>query len=401
MSWSIIDLWTWLQNAVSYISNFFSQLWSQAQNIVNTGQGLFLGLSQLGSSLWESLRWIGEQVYNAFVELTKIGEWVFNSLKNFGEWIWRAFSNLPNAIYSGLQWLYNGIVWAGKQIMKALEGFYNWLIQFWNNLVDNVTAWYENWRTAVNTWWSNIFLTMRNKLKQSIMANVSIPLIWKSAESIKDKGILKGGITFFASLFIGPIAGYISAEVIDALIPKPSTTYFELLPPLSIPKLSPPSLVIEEAEEKLPPEKVPVPSIGYGLPYDISLTLPPVSLEYIPPIPPYDIPLSLPPITMWAGRTKVMPFSLRMPSIYYEYDIIAPLYKNIQLTLRPLLTTSTGVLAPPPPYSQALPSISLESIIVPVIENTLSLPSITLEYAVGYPVDGFLAEEVFYEPWNA
>ena len=401
MSWSLTDFWNWIQGAVYQISNFFSQLWEQAQNILNTGQGIFYGLASIGSAIWDSLRWFADQIYSGFSELVKIGEWVFNSLKNFGEWIWKAFSNLPNAIYSAFEWLYNGIVWAGKQIMKALEGFYNWLIQFWNNLVDNVTAWYEGWRSALNTWWSSIFLTMRNKLKQSIIANVSIPLIWKSAEAIKDKGVLKGSAMFFASLFIGPIAGYISAEVIDALIPKPSTTYFELLPPLTIPKLSPPQLVIEEAEEKLPPEKVPTPLIGYGLPYDISLTLPEIELSYVPPIAPYDIPLSLPPISMWAGRTKVMPFSLRMPSIYYEYDIIAPLYKNIQLTLRPLLTTSTGVLAPPPPYSQALPSITLQSIVVPVMENTLSLPSISIEYAVGEVVNGFLAQEVLYEPWNA
>ena len=388
MSWSLTDLWNWLQGVTSQISNFFSQLWTQAQNIVNTGQGIFLGLSQIGSSIWDALRWVGSQIYNAFAELVRIGEYVYNAFKSFGEWVWRSISNLPNAIYSALQWIYNGLIWAGKQIMKALEWIYNWLVHLWNNFVDNVTAWYEGWRNAVNAWWTNIWLVFRQKLKRAITANIAIPLIWKSAESIKDKGIIRGGATFFASLFIAPIAGYTSAEIIDALIPTPSTTYFELLPPLSIPKMTPPPLTIPEVEEKPYPEKVPTPSIGYGLPYDISLALPPISLEYAPPIPPYNILLSLPSISQWAGITKATPISMRLPLIRYEYDIISPVYKDIQLTLRPLLTTTTYLRVPPPPYSPTLPSISLEYVVMaPVSPFTLSLPSITLEWEILPPYE--------------
>jgi len=399
MSWGITDLWNWLQGVTTQISNFFSQLWSQAQNIVNTGQGLFLGLTQLGSSIWDSLRWVGEQVYNAFVELVGIGGYIYDAFRSLGEWIWKTISNLPNAIYSALQWIYNGVIWAGRQIMKAIEGLFNWLVGLWNNLVDNVIVWYEGWRSAVNAWWTNIFLVFRQKLKRSITANIAIPLIWKSAESIKDRGIVKGGTTFFASLFIGPIAGYTAAEVIDALIPMPSTTYFELLPPLSMPKLSPPQLVIPEAEEKAPPKEVPIPSIGYGLPYDVSLVLPPIRLEYVPPLPPYDVLLSLPQIRMWAGVTKVTPISMRLPSIYYEYNVISPVYKDIQLTLRPLLTTTTYLRVPPPPYSLILPSISLEYVVMaPVSPFTLSLPSISLEWEVLPPYEvSLVLPSILYE----
>jgi len=385
VSWSITDLWNWLQGVTTQISNFFSQLWTQAQNIVNTGQGIFLGLSQIGSSIWDALRWVGAQIYNAFAELIKIGEYVYNALRNFGEWIWKTFSNIPNAIYSGLQWIYNGLLWAGKQIMKALERIYNWLVDFWNNIVDNVSSWYEGWRSAVNAWWTNIWLVFRQKLKRAITANIAIPLIWKSAESIKDKGIIKGGATFFASLFIAPIAGYASAEIIDALIPTPSTANFELLPPLSMPKMTPPQLVIPEVEEKPAPEKVPIPSIGYGLPYDIPLTLPPITLSYTKPLPPVLYSLTLPQIDIYSVTVRRTNLQVSMPKVSYEYTIISPLYVEIMRRL-PLLTPSVvPTSAPRPPQALGLPSVTVE-VRVTGKEFKAPLPSVSIEYEHELPI---------------
>jgi hypothetical protein len=71
------------------------------------------------------------------------------------------------------------------------------------------------------------------------MFSVTTHIAWKSIENIPE-GKFMGG---FLGLVMSPIFGYIMSEVIDSLLPSPSTP---ISPIPTVPSITMPSLVLEE-----------------------------------------------------------------------------------------------------------------------------------------------------------
>jgi hypothetical protein len=96
-----------------------------------------------------------------------------------------------------------------------------------------------SFKTSIDEWFFNIISKFREKIKSSIMFSVTTHIAWKSVENIPEGKFLGG----FLGLIASPIFGYIMSEVIDSLLPSPSTP---ISPIPTIPSVTMPSLVLEE-----------------------------------------------------------------------------------------------------------------------------------------------------------
>jgi len=251
LSW----LWEALQGVVTAIQDFFAQIWEQVQQISNTGQGLFSGLATLGSALWDAIY-------------------------KFGQWIWQSLSNIPNAIYSAFQWIYNGVIWIGGQISLAIQNVLNFIYNVFGNIYNAIRSWLSGFRDSVNAWFSNLIVGFRAKLKKSIMANISIYGMWKSMEKFIENPSMKTLALAVASPFAFPFLGAMISETIDAMIPTPSTSSIEVMPPIDLPEIAIPTLTIPREPYPSAPAMPPTPIIGLGLPYDIELKPDRVRINY-------------------------------------------------------------------------------------------------------------------------
>lgn len=273
MSFDLSWFWNWLQGVVDTIASWFNSLWGVAQQITNTGQGLFAGLATVASGLWDSLRWLADQIYGGlkwfYDGLVSIGE----ALKGFGEWIWNALAGIPSAIYGFGQWLWNGLLWVANVVGQALANVWNAIVEgiewLWNQLVNAYNAFVE----GINTWWTNTIVWFRQKLKQTIMADLTIFMSWKGAEKALERGDWKAIMILPVGALAGAFAGAVFAEIVDAMIPTPSTTVFQLVPSMTLPSISLPRVTAPYVPTPAVPAAPEVPAIGYGLPYDIILDL--------------------------------------------------------------------------------------------------------------------------------
>jgi hypothetical protein len=130
--------------------------------------------------------------------------------------------------------LMNGLIYVSKQV-------YDFFVNVGMTLYNAITS----FKTSIDEWFFNIISTFRGKIKSSIMFSVTTHTAWKSAEKIPE-GKITGGII---GLLASPFLGYIMSELIDSLLPSPSTP---ISPIATIPSVTMPSLVLEE-KYPLPP----------------------------------------------------------------------------------------------------------------------------------------------------
>jgi len=295
-------LWEALQGVISSIQNWFSGIWETVSSISNTGQGIFAGLVNFASALWDAIQKFGEWIWKG---LTEAWEYLYNGLKYwadvFGQWFNMAMSWIGSGVswlgaqlYNFGQWIWNGIMYIAQYIGNALTGVWNAIVGFFSSLSTAFWGWWNAVATGINNWWTGIILGIRNKIKHSVMASITISSAWKAGEKFLDKfsevksirgaiSTVGGGLLgMFGSLFVG----YILGELVDGLIPTPSTSSFQLIPTLTAPTIPSFEMTITPPSIPTPPTPgfpttgIPTPpGLGYGLPYDVSLSPPTLSKD--------------------------------------------------------------------------------------------------------------------------
>ena len=158
------------------------------------------------------------------------------------------------------RWLYNQLVAFGQLIINALEGLWNALVgvvnYIWNTLVG---AW-NNFVAGINNWWVGILQVVRNKMQQLIVANLTITATWKANEKFQKKPSVRN----LAGIVLVPIGTYIASSIIAAFItsfiPIPSTTPFQLVPPLNIGQLNIGTTTLSRTITTTPPTTISPPS---------------------------------------------------------------------------------------------------------------------------------------------
>ncbi len=263
LSW----LWNVLNTIVSTVQSWFSSLFSVATNIVNTGQGIFTGLVAFGSQLWDAIikafETVGSWLYNAF-------KWFYDGLTNLakilGEWVNTAFSWIGSAIswvaqqlYNFGAWLYNGLVFIWNWLVNTVLGVWNAIVEWFSGVASSISGWWSSVISGVNSWFTNLLKGIRQKILETIIADVSIYFGWKSVERITQAKSLKDGAFGLMGLVASPFVGYLFGSIANGLIASPSTTPYKLIPEIPAFAYTPPSLSISTPSEK------PYPSIGAPL----------------------------------------------------------------------------------------------------------------------------------------
>jgi hypothetical protein len=319
MAFDLSWIWASLQGIVSSIQSWFSSLWKVTQDITNTGQGIFSGLVAFGSQIWDAIckfaETIGSWFYNAF-------KWIYDGFcyiaNVFGQWVSTAFSWIGSAfawiaqqIYNFGMWIYNGLTFIWNWIVNMAQGVWNAITQFFSGIASAIGSWWSSVVSGINSWFSNLVIGIRRKIVQTIMADVSIYFGWKSMERLTHASGLKDAGLSILGLLSAPFVGYLFGNVINGLIPTPSTTPIQLIPEIAPFTYSPPPLTIETPTEKPTPYMGVTPTppvVGAGLPYDIALR--------IPRAPAYDY------------TTKTTDASLRMPSLSLEAECLYEYYNT-------------------------------------------------------------------------
>jgi len=330
MAWDISWLWNTLQSIGSTIANFFSSVWSVVQQITNTGQGIFQGLVAFGTAIWDAilkgLSTLGEWFYNAF-------SWIYNGLKYvsdvLGSWISNAFnwigsglSWIAQQLYNFGQWLWNGLSWIWDVIRNAFIGFGNWLVGIFSGIPTAIGNWWNSVINGINSWFTNILKVFRQKIVQTIMADIGIAGMWKSGEKIIGASSLRDVGFGLLGLGLSPLVGYAIGKFVDCLLPMPSTEPYPLIPSISGFSYTPPSLEITRPLEPTPPSigAPPTPVVaGAGLPYDVTLKMikdPTVDSTTTTT----DKTQTMPSIT-YESTTETTDNTQTMPSLAYEYEV--------------------------------------------------------------------------------
>ncbi len=263
-------VWSTISGAVSSITNFFSGISDTVNAIVNTGQGIWAGLSSFGAFIAQGFKWVAESFIDAF---SKFGEWIWKGLealgKTFGEWLSTAYTYIANALavignafYTFGNWIWNGLSWFVDNLINLLESAWNFLVNLFSKIWEGIVNWWSGVTSYVNQWFTSLVVNFRKKLKTIIMADMSVYLTWKSAERITAIRSASDIFTAFAGIVSAPIIGYLASEIISSFIPEIGTEPIELIPQMPLFTWTPPTLSVPRPSR---PEAPTAPPVG-GVP---------------------------------------------------------------------------------------------------------------------------------------
>ncbi|MEM1562946.1 MAG: hypothetical protein QW734_07895 [Candidatus Bathyarchaeia archaeon] len=313
MSFDLSWLWNTLNAITSAIQTWFSSIWETVQSITNTGQGIFAGLANLGSSLWDAIIKAFQTLGSAFVDafnwiwqgLKALGETLGGWLSTMGQWISYGIQWVGSALWSFGSWLYSAFTFIWNWVVNALTGLWSALTGFFSGLQSAIGGWWNAVVGSINAWFTGLIVGIRRKLIQTIMADVSIYFGWKSIERLINAHTLKDAGFSLLGLLASPFVGYMFGSIADGLIPSPSTEPIQLIPSIPMLEYSPPPLAIEKPTERIPPEMIPpqlptIPPVGYSPIQEKTLSMVKPTFEYRWDAG-FDKSLSLPSIEFIAG----------------------------------------------------------------------------------------------------
>ncbi len=308
LSW----IWNLLNGVVASIQSWFGSLWSTISTITNTGQGIFSGLVAFGSQIWDAIckfaETIGSWISNAF-------KWIYNGFVYIAQWFSKAFFDAVSWVGSGIvwigsqlynfaNWLYNGLVFIWNWLVNTVTGIWNAIVGWFSGIASAISGWWGSVVSGVNAWFTNLIKGIRQKILQTIIADVSIYFGWKSVERITQARDLKDGAFGVMGLVASPFVGYLFASIANGLIASPSTTPIQLVPEIPAFAYTPPAVSITTPTEKPVPTPLPIapPFYAYTPVYDVSIV--------------FNLPTSYE--TTWMTG-KVL--SVDMPTISYEVEV--------------------------------------------------------------------------------
>lgn len=284
MSYDLSWLWDAITSIVLSMQTWFLGLWSVVQYIMNTGQGIFLGLIAFGVQLWDAitkgLGKLGEWFADAYKKIKEglegladtLGQWLSNAF----QWIGSAIGYVAQQIYNFGSWIWNTLSWIWDLIRNAIIGLWNWITETLSGIANAVSSWWTNVIYGVNTWFTNILKVFRQKIVTTIMADISIAGMWKAGERILNPNSLKDIGYGVLGILLSPFIGYTIGRIVDAIVPLPSTEPYPLIPDITGFTYTPPQLTIERPTGiSAPSIGVPPtpPTAGIGLPYDYPIQI--------------------------------------------------------------------------------------------------------------------------------
>lgn len=258
------------------------------EDILNAINGFFEWLSGIGGSVTEPLSTLGSWIYGGFVAVgsyiyqgaISFAEWIYNGLKWLADtisekfyesykylsewissglsWIGSGISVIGQHIYSFGQWIWNSIYWIGQTVWNLILSLINWIIDTIKNAWNQIVSFSSNFINSLNQHINNWIKSFRSKFIQLFTVNTTIALLRRSLDNFITNPNPKSLIGVLAS----PFLSIFSANILDALIPKPASQEVKIYIPFQLPfwDYTPFSFQIPAIPEyPAPPEAIPPP----------------------------------------------------------------------------------------------------------------------------------------------
>ena len=265
----------WLYNAITVAwNNFNNWLGEIGQSLNSTygqlGAGIVGGLSAIANALiqffqsvYNAITYFSDKFYDA---ISYLGTWITNGISFIGTGIGKIAENL----YQVGMMIWNGIVDFVNGFISVVENGINWIIQQATNVYNTIKDWIPDTLNSFNTWWTNLITSMRNKIKLTIRSNIIIYFTWKSMSKMSEAKGLWDFIRPLGVLFTSTMMGEVFSNVVDTMIPQPSTTPIPIIPTVSLPDVS--------------LSQISIPRLSYGGTPIQPAPMPPVYVGYVPVI---------------------------------------------------------------------------------------------------------------------
>jgi len=247
---ALTDFWDWLKGV---------------------GGGLTDSLGELGSWIFGAIKWLADQIYNAW---TYFSNWLYSGLQWLGDrlkegyealaqwvsgglqWIGSGLSWIGQHLYSLGQWIWNGILWVCRTVAGVIESLVNWIWQKFVGIYNSIVEYIASWVKSINDFLNDWIERLRDKFKDFVLVNTTLPAVFKSFDKITEGDILKG----ILGMFVSPFAGAIAGELVDAIVPRPHSERIMFFPEFLFPTLTFEPITIEKPEAPATPASTEIPS---------------------------------------------------------------------------------------------------------------------------------------------
>jgi len=237
MSLTFQDIWNLLNQAISVINQFFSDLASIFGNISNTGQGIVAGLTSFGSFIWDGLVKFADAIKILWTPLIPTLDDFNTFINNLGNLVYNAFTNIANAIFRFNEWIFNGLVWLGLQIVNVFEDTINYFMALLTSVWNQLNTWFSEISAITNAWFTDLALRYRRKIQQLLVIEPAYFAFEHSFKKFVDEPNTKGLLRIVVTPILGAIGGSLMATFLDSLTPNPRTTPITILPALRLPTI--------------------------------------------------------------------------------------------------------------------------------------------------------------------
>ena len=192
------------------IGNIFAKVTDIGKGIV--GLGLAVGAAIIG---WAEK--IAEGIKDAFTSAFAFIESGFKAFaEGFGnffnlafQWLASGVTWLAQQLYNFGMWIYNGLVYIWNFMSNIFSAIWNAIYNFFSGISNAIGNWWGSVINTVNSWWTNLVKAIRDKIRLTIMADITLAIGWKSLERMSSMTGLKDMGYGFLGMITAPIAGYI------------------------------------------------------------------------------------------------------------------------------------------------------------------------------------------------
>ena len=269
--WKLI--WQWLNQgiigaisqAVAWAEGIYQAAWQAASTF---GSWFYDAFNTLGSWIESGLSWIRQGLENAYNYLSggvsALGDYIRTGLEAIAGWFHAALTWIGDQVYNFGNWLYNGVKWFVDAVWNFLTSVYRFFSNLFQQLSTIIKSWFSTTVDTLNTIWTNIIINIRNKIVETITANTTIILVWKSMEGMADAESLMDIFKRLGLMMVSPVVGFMAGNIVNAVLPMPSAgAKHDVIPVISIPEFNIPEYTPPTITEPTPPDK--------GTPYEAAV----------------------------------------------------------------------------------------------------------------------------------